>query len=150
MAPESLFQLDRPARYQIVVQGKLPETWNDYFGEMIPVALNDSDGLTITTLIGDVADQSSLYGLLAHLRDLGLPLLQLKLLSEKFHPQGDQKMLRSDSFNSIFHLALKGIALAMSVAALVTGMLKTASTETLVTLLTIGLAALAFSSLTGE
>jgi hypothetical protein len=32
-------------------------------------------GLTVTTLSGAVADQAALHGVLARIRDLGLPLL---------------------------------------------------------------------------
>ena len=59
------------AIYHIRVKGKLDPTWSDWF-----------DGFTITPqgddktlLTGSVADQADLHGLLAKIRDLGLPLL---------------------------------------------------------------------------
>ena len=65
---------DRPAVYQIRVQGNLDPRWSDWF-----------DGLTITPqagdetlLVGPVADQPALHGLLAKIRDLGLPLVAVK------------------------------------------------------------------------
>ena len=58
-------------RYQIRVQGHLDGDWSAWF-----------DGLTVTRLpggetlfAGDLADQAALHGVLARVRDLGLPLL---------------------------------------------------------------------------
>ncbi|MBU1750521.1 MAG: hypothetical protein KKA73_22795 [Chloroflexi bacterium] len=59
--------------YEIRVQGRLDQRWSAWF-----------DGLTITpqahdetTLTGPVNDQPALHGLLAKIRDLGLPLLSV-------------------------------------------------------------------------
>jgi hypothetical protein len=64
-------EYDRAAIYHIRVKGKLDLKWSDWF-----------DGFTITPqaddetlLTGPVADQADLHGLLAKIRDLGLPLL---------------------------------------------------------------------------
>src|SRR5579864_724837 len=60
-----------PTMYRITVRGVLGPDWADWF-----------DGLTVraetsgeTTLTGAVVDQAALHGLLAKVRDLGLPLL---------------------------------------------------------------------------
>jgi len=60
--------------YHIRVKGILDEKWSDWF-----------DGFTITPqaddetlLVGPVPDQAALHGLLAKIRDLGLPLLSVK------------------------------------------------------------------------
>jgi hypothetical protein len=61
------------AAYKIKVKGLLDAKWSDWF-----------DGLTITyedgnTLLdGQIADQAALYGILAKICDLGLPLLCVK------------------------------------------------------------------------
>ncbi len=62
------------AVYQIRVKGNLDKKWSDWF-----------DGFTITPqaddetlLTGPVTDQADLHGLLAKIRDLGLPLLSVK------------------------------------------------------------------------
>ncbi len=66
---------DRPATYQIRVQGLLDPQWADWF-----------DGLTIvhegneTLLVGKVIDQSALQGVINKLWDLGLALLSLQRL----------------------------------------------------------------------
>jgi hypothetical protein len=63
----------RQANYEFRVQGTLDPCWSDWF-----------DGLTIlpqtngeTLLVGLVRDQTALHGLLAKIRDMGLPLLSL-------------------------------------------------------------------------
>jgi hypothetical protein len=67
--------LDQPAVYQIKVQGQLDKSWSEWFDDM-DVAFEYKPGCTaITTLVGTVADQVALYGLLSRIRDLGLPLL---------------------------------------------------------------------------
>ena len=67
--------LDRndPAVYQIRVRGVLDAEWSDWFDPMTACPQEDGD----TVLIGLVRDQSALHGILAKIRDLGLPLLSL-------------------------------------------------------------------------
>jgi len=63
--------------YQIKVQGKLDEKWSDWFGAMtVTVQSEGSDG-PITTLIGAVADQSALRGILTKIWDLNLTLISV-------------------------------------------------------------------------
>jgi hypothetical protein len=64
-------EFDKPTIYRIRVKGNLERRWSDWF-----------DGFTITPqpgdetlLVGPVADQPALHGLLSKIRDLGLPLL---------------------------------------------------------------------------
>jgi hypothetical protein len=59
--------------YEIHLRGRLDQRWASWFDGM--TVSTDADG---TTLIrGPVADQAALHGLLARLRDLGLPLLSV-------------------------------------------------------------------------
>ena len=63
-----------PSDYEIRVQGILDRMWSDWF-----------DGFTITPqpdgetwLVGRVADQAALHGILDKIGELGLPLLLVK------------------------------------------------------------------------
>lgn len=70
--------LDRagPARYQLCVNGRLTARWAAWFEgfELRP------HGEGLTCISGPVSDQAALHGLLAKLRDLGLPLVSLSQL----------------------------------------------------------------------
>jgi hypothetical protein len=64
----------RPALYEIRVQGRLTgERWSRWFGGL--AVTTDDSGETI--IRGEIADQAALYGLLARLRNLALPLLSV-------------------------------------------------------------------------
>ncbi len=63
--------------YEIRVKGELDEAWSSWFTEMdIETAVTGE-----TILRGHVADQAALHGLLAKIRDLGLPLLSVNQVS---------------------------------------------------------------------
>jgi hypothetical protein len=64
--------LDRPATYQISVEGRLDERWSDWFAGMTFRVECEADGPPITTLTGTVADQAALQGMLRALYTLGL------------------------------------------------------------------------------
>lgn len=59
--------------YEIKVKGHIDQQWADWFGELS--ISHDECGLT--TISGMIVDQAALHGILAHLRDLGLPLIFL-------------------------------------------------------------------------
>jgi hypothetical protein len=67
-------------RYEITVEGHLDRGyWSRWF-EGMQVTVTEED----TTLIaGPVADQAALHGLLAKIRDLGLPLVSVKRVEKK-------------------------------------------------------------------
>jgi hypothetical protein len=58
---------------EIRVKGQIDEHWSDWFDDLT-ITHTDQDE---TILSGTVVDQAALYGLLAKLRDLGLPLLSV-------------------------------------------------------------------------
>jgi hypothetical protein len=66
--------LDRPATYQIKVQGKLDENWPDWAGELTVTV--ETNSLSITTLTGHL-DQAALLGLLRRFYSLGIPLISV-------------------------------------------------------------------------
>ena len=65
------------ATYRIVVRGRLSERFASAFSGM---SLEPCDGTT--ALVGSVADQSHLFGLLERVRSLGLELLRVETVSE--------------------------------------------------------------------
>jgi hypothetical protein len=62
------------AHYEITVQGILEPRWSAWFDGL----QLSSDAAGRTTISGPVADQAALHGLLARIRDLGLPLLEVR------------------------------------------------------------------------
>jgi hypothetical protein len=71
----SIRQFDNPQTYRIDVIGHLDENWSDWFDGFSIVKETESQ----TRLIGQVADQAALHGLLTRIRDLGLPILTVQV-----------------------------------------------------------------------
>jgi len=67
-------ETEPPAYYEITVQGILEPRWSAWFDGL--QLTSDAAGRTIIS--GPVADQAALHGLLARIRDLGLPLLEVR------------------------------------------------------------------------
>lgn len=65
-------------RYKIELQNIIDHDWSSWLGNL--ERINTPAGHTI--LIGDVIDQAALHGLLARIRDLGIPIL----LVARLHP----------------------------------------------------------------
>ncbi|HKF53879.1 MAG TPA: hypothetical protein VKJ45_00490 [Blastocatellia bacterium] len=66
----------QPTSYQIRVKGHLGSEWTDWFGGLT-VTLEDSGE---TLLTGPVVDQAALHGLLRKVRDLGMPLVSVRMV----------------------------------------------------------------------
>lgn len=64
--------------YHIRVSGHLDDHWSDWFDGL--VIQRRDDGTTV--LIGPIADQAALHGVIARIRDLGLPLLSVNRVTE--------------------------------------------------------------------
>jgi hypothetical protein len=64
--------------YAITVEGELPEYWSTWF-EGLRVA-TDEHGRS--TIYGSVSDQAALFGVLAKVSNLGLPLVAVRRLDE--------------------------------------------------------------------
>ncbi|MEO0707377.1 MAG: hypothetical protein AAF050_17160 [Cyanobacteria bacterium J06649_5] len=63
--------------YEIYLKGHLNTKWTDWF-DGLTISLEDNG---YTRLTGHIVDQSALHGLLAKIRDLGLPLISLMRVS---------------------------------------------------------------------
>ncbi len=93
--PSSWF--DTPAVYQIVVKGRLGDHWADWFDDLRITSEKDAFGTVLTVLTGPVQDQGALHGLLARVRDLGLPLLEVHRLESVPEPPVSPEQNRSHS-----------------------------------------------------
>ncbi len=60
-------------RYEIRLKGHLGSRWAEWFDGLS--LSNESDGTTL--IVGPVADQAALHGLLQKVRDLGVPLVSV-------------------------------------------------------------------------
>jgi hypothetical protein len=58
--------------YQIKLKGKLDSSWSDWLGGANVASELDENGLTITTLTVQAADQPALFGILDRIRDMNL------------------------------------------------------------------------------
>jgi len=65
-------------RVEIRVKGCISERWSEWFDGMT-IAYTERDE---TVLTGPILDQAALYGLLAKLRDLGLPLMSVNRVEQ--------------------------------------------------------------------
>ena len=75
---------DRPGMYEIRVKGKLDARWSHWLADLTIVPQPGGESL----LIGLVADQATLYGLMSRMRDLGLELISVnRIASDQETPQ---------------------------------------------------------------
>ena len=63
----------RPTVYQIRIRGCLDKSWAGWFDGMAVTPAEDGD----TLLTGPAQDQAALLGLIAKVRDLGIPLVSV-------------------------------------------------------------------------
>jgi hypothetical protein len=59
---------------EIRIKGQIDKQWSEWFGGL---AISHSDR-EVTVLAGAVADPAALYGIISHLRDLGLQLTSVR------------------------------------------------------------------------
>ena len=62
--------------YRIRVSGHIDDRWSDWLGGL--TVQRRDDGTTV--LVGPIVDQAALHGVIARIRDLGLPLLTVDCL----------------------------------------------------------------------
>jgi hypothetical protein len=71
--------LTQPAAYRIRMVGRVRNGWADFMTGLREVISQEGDK-SITELTGTVPDQPALFGLLCHIRDLGLPLVSVEFV----------------------------------------------------------------------
>ncbi|MDJ0987443.1 MAG: hypothetical protein QNJ26_18025 [Desulfobacterales bacterium] len=64
-----------PTNYRIRLKGHLDPKWSDWFEQMV-ISTEADD----TILIGSVADQAALHGLLNRIHDLNIALLSIECI----------------------------------------------------------------------
>ena len=67
-----------PAVLGIRVNGRLRESWSDYFGAQSMSVEEDEPGLFTTLLISEPVDQAALIGMINYRYGLGLPLVSVE------------------------------------------------------------------------
>ena len=72
--------------YQIRVKGRLEAHWSNWFDNLTITPVGKGE----TLLTGQIVDQPALHGLLKKIRDLGLPLLLVKQVTEPEMPPQDE------------------------------------------------------------
>lgn len=80
---------DDPARYRIYTQGLFDAAWLDLLSGVWVIQRHQPDRYGITILLGNVADQAALLGVLEQLYCLGFPLLLVEHLADQASSGGD-------------------------------------------------------------
>jgi hypothetical protein len=75
-----------PDYYEIRVHGVLDSSWSAWFDGLEVT----SDQAGQTRIAGPVVDQAALHGLLAKVRDLGLPLISVRGINPDAQPTGER------------------------------------------------------------
>jgi hypothetical protein len=65
------------ARYQIQIRGHLDKRWEVNFPDYTIIHQFSQDGQPLTLMVGEASDQSALYGVISHLRNLGVELISV-------------------------------------------------------------------------
>lgn len=79
--PQSSSGFDRPGMYRIDVLGRVPANWGDRLEGMAITVCSVEAEPSVTTLLGELADQSALAGVLNTLFELHLSVLAVERLS---------------------------------------------------------------------
>jgi hypothetical protein len=71
-------ELGMSDEYEIRLEGYLDTQWSQWFGRLVIHHCAHNE----TILTGPIADQAALHGILAKIRDIGIPILAFKQLQE--------------------------------------------------------------------
>jgi len=70
--------LEKPAMYRICILGTLDKKWFEYYGSMTIEHESDAKRGAMSILMGRLADQAALIGVLNSLYDIGCPILSVE------------------------------------------------------------------------
>ena len=82
---------DRPATYQIRVQGRIDPNWASLLAGMTIRLITEEACPPVTTLEGELSDQAALLGVLNSLYELHLPVLLVRCQS--YIPASDKSVI---------------------------------------------------------
>ena len=85
-----------PASYRIVVEGTLDSDWRHRLGDLSIDKAIDDDGVWLTTIAGEFADQTALNGLIHILYDLQLPIIRMEQIKDDIRVNVDRRSNRPD------------------------------------------------------
>jgi hypothetical protein len=71
------------AVYEILVEGELDQSWQQWFNGLMVALRSASDQVPVTSLTARVVDQSALRGMLCKLWDLNLTLISVRRIEEE-------------------------------------------------------------------
>lgn len=83
----STLLFDLPGHYRIRVQGRLSASYSGRLGNMVIATRQPRRQQPITTLTGEVKDQTALLGVLNALYDMGFPLLRVERIGAPPSPE---------------------------------------------------------------
>lgn len=69
-----------PQTYRVTFQGKLDDSWQNWFSGLSISTEKETQGRKVTTLTGQIVDQAALRGILNKLWDLNLNLISVNLV----------------------------------------------------------------------
>ena len=72
---------EMPGTYRIQVRGVVDAKWSDWLGGMT-ITTREREGSHVTDMVGEVADQAVLAGILNALYEMHLPLLRVEFLGD--------------------------------------------------------------------
>ena len=75
--------METPASYRIRVRGELDESFSDRLGGLTITINSAGERGPVTTLLGRLADQAAVSGVLNALYELHLPVLSVERLTEE-------------------------------------------------------------------
>ena len=79
----SQLRLHQPARYRLVVGGHVGDGQTTLWSHTLTCRhSHTADGSPLTIMEGSLPDQTALHGILAHIRDWGLPLYLVQWLED--------------------------------------------------------------------
>lgn len=82
MSSRQVLNMVDAAKYRILVQGRLEQSWSGRLGGMVISTSIQEDGSVLTWLEGELADQAALVGAINALSSLQLPIVSVSVLGD--------------------------------------------------------------------